>query len=104
MNAEAFGVSGQRVVSSLSCRCLDRRRILVTAWLASRPLEVPMRVVRILGPLELRVDGAALSVRGPKRRGLLAFLAARATASSSIDAICAAIWPDHPVEAARRSV
>jgi predicted ATPase/DNA-binding SARP family transcriptional activator len=61
-------------------------------------------VVRILGPLEVEVDGTTVPVRGAKRRGMLALLAARASTPTSPDAICEAIWPDQPLEAARRSV
>jgi predicted ATPase/DNA-binding SARP family transcriptional activator/class 3 adenylate cyclase len=60
-------------------------------------------VVRILGPLEVEIDGARGPVRGTKRRGMLALLAARATTPTSLDVICDAIWPDQPLELARRS-
>ena len=50
------------------------------------------------------MDGTPVRVRGAKRRGMLALLAARASTSTSLDSICDAIWPDDPLEAARRSV
>jgi class 3 adenylate cyclase/DNA-binding SARP family transcriptional activator/tetratricopeptide (TPR) repeat protein len=61
-------------------------------------------VVRILGPLEVEVDGVPVPVRGAKRRGMLALLAARAITPTSVDGLCDAIWPADPLEAARRSV
>ncbi len=61
-------------------------------------------VIRILGPLELEVDSETVPIRGAKRRGMLALLAARANTTTSLDAICDWIWPDQPLDAARRSV
>jgi DNA-binding SARP family transcriptional activator/predicted ATPase len=60
--------------------------------------------VRILGPLEVEIDGVCARVGGAKRRALVALLAARSTTPLTLDTICDAVWADEPVEMARRSV
>jgi DNA-binding SARP family transcriptional activator len=50
--------------------------------------------VRVLGPLQLLVDGAEVDVRGPKRRAALALLALASPRPISVEHLCAALWAD----------
>jgi len=49
-------------------------------------------VLRLLGPLELIVDGRQVELGGPNQRALLAFLALRDGAPSAIASIVDAVW------------
>ncbi|GAA3057048.1 BTAD domain-containing putative transcriptional regulator [Pseudonocardia yunnanensis] len=51
---------------------------------------------RILGPLEVAIDGAPVSIGGPKPRVLLAGLLLRPGAVVSTDRLVAAVWGDAP--------
>jgi len=51
---------------------------------------------RILGPLEVTVDGAPVAIGGPKPRALLATLLLRPGAVVSTDRLVAAVWGDDP--------
>lgn len=48
---------------------------------------------RVLGPLEVRIDGAAADCGGSKQRSLLAALLVRADRVVSIDELVEALWP-----------
>lgn len=50
--------------------------------------------IRVLGPLELIVDGTPVGVPGAKRQAVLAMLVMGAPEPVSIDRIVDAIWPD----------
>jgi YVTN family beta-propeller protein len=57
---------------------------------------------RILGPVEVRVDGAELQVGGPRQRALLAFLLLSANRVVSRDRLIAELVPEQSGEAAAR--
>ena len=52
--------------------------------------------VRILGPLEVRVDGAPVSLGGAKPRTLLVALLLRRGATVPVDALVASVWGERP--------
>jgi predicted ATPase/DNA-binding SARP family transcriptional activator len=52
--------------------------------------------IRVLGPLEVLVDGAPTRVGGIKQRIVLAMLALRANSEVSRDALIEALWADEP--------
>ena len=56
--------------------------------------------IRLLGPVEIQVDGEPLSVDTRKAIALLAYLAA-AGASQPRDVLAALLWPDYDQENAR---
>lgn len=51
--------------------------------------------IRLLGPLEVSVDGVAVSVGGPKPRMLLATLALHEGRTVSTDQLVEVLWPRH---------
>ena len=55
---------------------------------------------RILGPLEVRVDGAAVRVGGPKQRALLALLLCNANRVVSRDTLIDELLSDQPAGSA----
>ena len=57
---------------------------------------------RVLGPLEVVVDGIDITPRAPKERSLLALLVVRAGEVVSADQMIEELWPDLPAERARR--
>jgi DNA-binding SARP family transcriptional activator len=52
--------------------------------------------IRVLGPLEVLVDGAPTRLGGIKQRIVLAMLALRANSEVSRDALIEALWADQP--------
>ena len=58
----------------------------------------------ILGPVEARVDGAALPLGGPKQRALLAILLLDANAPVSRDRLIAGLWGERPPPSAAQSL
>ena len=52
--------------------------------------------VRLLGPLEVIVDGHAVDVSGARLRGLLAHLAIDAPHVVPSSALIDTLWPDEP--------
>src|SRR5206468_5255952 len=60
-------------------------------WCFRRPVEIT-----VLGPLELRIDGMAVPLGGPKPRVLLAMLALHANEVVSRDRLIEALWGDRP--------
>ena len=65
----------------------------------SRQLEV-----RLLGPLEVSLDGEDVAVGGPKPRALLAVLALAAGRVVSVDHLVESLWPGEPPETAAHAV
>jgi DNA-binding SARP family transcriptional activator len=59
---------------------------------------------RILGPLEVRLDGAPVPVRGAKQRALIATLALHASETVSADALAEVLWGDEPPPTARTAL
>ncbi|MGP4109599.1 AfsR/SARP family transcriptional regulator [Streptomyces sp. 4N509B] len=59
---------------------------------------------RLLGPMELWVDGRAHQVPGPRQRRLLAVLTLTPNRVVSSDALVDALWDDEPPDTARRQV
>jgi DNA-binding SARP family transcriptional activator/WD40 repeat protein len=59
---------------------------------------------RVLGPLEVEVDGHAASLGGPKQRALLAALLLDAGRVVSIERLVDAVWGETPPATARHSV
>ncbi len=51
---------------------------------------------RILGPLEVSVDGRPVSLRGPRQRALLAVLAPHAGETVSTNRLIDVLWSDSP--------
>jgi class 3 adenylate cyclase len=56
--------------------------------------------VKLLGPLEVSVDGRPIQLRRPKQRALLALLALRAGEVVSTDRLVEELWGEHPPKAA----
>jgi DNA-binding SARP family transcriptional activator len=61
-------------------------------------------VFRVLGPLEVRVAGRAVSVGGPKPRALLATLVLHANTAVSVDQLAEVLWPTGPPRSAAANV
>src|SRR5690349_7029295 len=59
---------------------------------------------RVLGPLEVEVDGRAAALGGPKQRALLAALVLDAGRVVSIDRLVDAVWGETPPATARHSI
>src|SRR4051794_8203820 len=59
---------------------------------------------RILGPLEVRVDGERIALGGPKQRALLAILLLSANRVVSRDRLVEELWAGDPPGAARHAV
>jgi DNA-binding SARP family transcriptional activator len=59
---------------------------------------------RVLGPVEVVVDGRPVAVGGPKPRTLLALLAVRAGRVVPAEQLIDAIWGEEPPESARAAV
>jgi predicted ATPase/DNA-binding SARP family transcriptional activator len=57
--------------------------------------------VDVLGPLRLAVDGVAVDVPGPKRRGVLALLAVAEGRAVTVDHLLDALWPSELPESGR---
>ncbi|NND02466.1 MAG: AfsR/SARP family transcriptional regulator [Acidimicrobiia bacterium] len=53
-------------------------------------------LVRVLGPIEVRSDGATLHIGGPLEKKLLGALAISANHAVSVDALSYALWCDQP--------
>jgi DNA-binding SARP family transcriptional activator/DNA-binding beta-propeller fold protein YncE len=60
--------------------------------------------VRILGPLEVAVDGVAVPLGAPKQRALLALLALRANEAVSVDTIVEELWHGQAPPTAAKNV
>jgi DNA-binding SARP family transcriptional activator len=52
--------------------------------------------VEVLGPLVLRVQGAAVDVVGSRRRAVLALLALEGDRGLSTERLVDSLWPDSP--------
>ncbi len=59
---------------------------------------------RILGPLEVLVDGRAVAPRASKQRTLLAILLLHANAPVSVDALVEALWGERPPQTVRTAL
>jgi DNA-binding SARP family transcriptional activator len=59
---------------------------------------------RILGPIEVRSNGEALQLGGPKQRALLALLLVDAGRAVSTDRLIDALWGEHPPKTAATSL
>jgi predicted ATPase/DNA-binding SARP family transcriptional activator len=59
---------------------------------------------RLLGPLEVEVDGAVLPVGGPRQRALLAFLLLNANKAVGRGALVDALWGQEPPARARNAL
>jgi DNA-binding SARP family transcriptional activator len=55
---------------------------------------------RILGPMEVLVDGTPVSLGGPQQRGVLAILLAQANQTVPVDRLIDDVWEDPPPETA----
>jgi DNA-binding SARP family transcriptional activator/tetratricopeptide (TPR) repeat protein len=60
--------------------------------------------VRLLGPLEVSIDGGSVAIGGPKPRALLAVLALEAGRVVSVDGLVESLWPGEPPETAAHAV
>src|SRR4051812_13145756 len=60
--------------------------------------------VRLLGPVELEVDGASIGVGGPRAQAVLAVLAVRAGEVVTADWLIDQLWGERPPRAARVSL
>ncbi len=65
---------------------------------------VSVVAVNVLGPVEVRRDGALVPIDGLKRRQLLAVLIAARGADVSVDRLGEALWEDEPPESARATL
>jgi DNA-binding SARP family transcriptional activator/tetratricopeptide (TPR) repeat protein len=61
---------------------------------------MPLVEVKLLGPLEVEVDGRRVELRRPKQRALLALLALRAGEVVSTDQLVDGLWGESPPKAA----
>src|SRR3954454_10621618 len=59
---------------------------------------------RVLGPVEIRVDGHPIPSGGPKQRALLAFLLLNANNVVPVDVLVDEVWGDNPPASARHSL
>jgi WD40 repeat protein/DNA-binding SARP family transcriptional activator len=59
---------------------------------------------RILGPIEVRVDGHALELGGEKPRALLAILLLRANEAVSVERLIDGIWGERPPPSANKTL
>lgn len=64
-----------------------------------RPMEV-----RVLGPLEVWVDGPSVAVGGPKQRALLGLLTAVAPRSVAVDTLIEELWGEESTAGARSTL
>lgn len=64
----------------------------------------PPARVAVLGPLLLTVDGAAVDVRGPKRRVVLALLALAEGRAVTVDSLVDALWPAEVPDSGRQAL
>jgi DNA-binding SARP family transcriptional activator len=60
--------------------------------------------LRVLGPLEARVDGASARLGAPKQRALLVHFLLRANKAVSIERLIDELWPEHPPGTARHAI
>jgi DNA-binding SARP family transcriptional activator len=60
--------------------------------------------LRVLGPLEARIDGASVRLGPPKQRALLVHLALHANDGVSIERLIDELWPENPPETARHAI
>ena len=67
-------------------------------------VEAPPIRVRLLGPVQLLVDGRSVPIGGPGVRGLLALLARNANSVVAVDEIIDALWGEGPPATARTIV
>jgi DNA-binding SARP family transcriptional activator/streptogramin lyase len=58
----------------------------------------------VLGPLEVRSDGQAIEIGGPKQRALLAVLLLSANRVVSRERLIEELWPDHGAAAAEKTL
>ena len=79
-----------------------QRCCLSTAGVGART--AGMMEFRILGPLEVLVDGGALDLGGPKQRALLAFLVIEANRVVSSDRLIDALWEEEPPETVQKAL
>jgi predicted ATPase/DNA-binding SARP family transcriptional activator len=66
-------------------------------------VDVPVRV-ELLGPLRLLVGGAAVDVRGHKRRAVLALLALAEGRTVPVDHLVDALWPGEAPDSGRQAL
>ena len=59
-------------------------------------LDCAMVRISVLGPVRAEHNGAALALRGPKQRGLLAIIALEANAVVSRDRLIEGLWGERP--------
>ncbi|HVM65565.1 MAG TPA: BTAD domain-containing putative transcriptional regulator, partial [Acidimicrobiales bacterium] len=60
--------------------------------------------VALLGPVEVRIDGAPLPITAPKERAVLALLALRAGTTVSVRALEEALWGENPPRSAAKAL
>jgi DNA-binding SARP family transcriptional activator len=61
-------------------------------------------LVRALGPLEVGGPGTGAALGGPRQRGVLALLVARAGQAASMDELIDGVWGEEPPASARKTV
>lgn len=59
---------------------------------------------RVLGPLEMRVDGAPIALGGAKQRAVLAALLLRAGEIVSVERLVDEVWGDDPPPSAAHTL
>lgn len=60
--------------------------------------------IRVLGPVEVVVDGESVALGGPRQRALLAVLVAAAPRLVSVDRLIEGIWGEEPTAGARSTL
>jgi peptide/nickel transport system substrate-binding protein len=65
---------------------------------------MPATAVRLLGPLEVTLDGRAVELGATKQRAVLAILALRSNAVVSVDELVEGLWGDEPPASATKLI
>jgi DNA-binding SARP family transcriptional activator len=60
--------------------------------------------LRVLGPLDARIEGASVRLGAPKQRALLVHLVLHANNAVSIQRLIGELWPEDPPESARHAI
>ena len=98
--------SRRRIAAASSVALLRHSSSLITGILARRAVRHEIgspgvaHEFRVLGPLEVLVDGTPVPLGGPRQRALLALLLAQANEVVPVDRLIDGVWGDDPPETA----
>src|SRR5205085_11008123 len=97
-NGHVWLLSVARTAGILRHRCCRHVEIALQKCLSHRVEFL------VLGPVEVRIDGQALSLGGPKQRALLALLLLRRNEIVPRDQLIDALWGERGPASAQRSL